>query len=514
MDKKTPYHYMNQVKNLSGIGEMRKLIKAFPLIYLIFVTLWLRLINLGYSDYQGDEIKALYRPEAGQGISEFLFSQRKGPIQFFVTYIIKIFNPNYDNELFVRLPFAVAGILAVYFFYKLVKLHFGEKIALYSAFFMATNGLFVAFARIAQYQSLVILFSILALYFLSLYMENEKWRVSGLYLGIIFWGFSILAHFDGIFIAPFVCYVLYSWYTDKSILSKEVKFKHLSFTLLILVGIIASFYVPFFLSVSESTKEYWANRISTRPEDSISTFKIYNPIFVIYLYAILGALSLSKIKKTFSVIVWFLFPFVVMEVLVSQPGTHIYTYILPFCIFIAYGLERLEFLVSRKSKVNFKFLSIKAVMCLLLFLLAHVMFVDHSKEYAWEDKNFLMIELPKKHKQSAFAFPYYRHWEDIGTYIKTVDKRGYYLTNEKKSIARYYVPTEFKNVELEAEANKLLGYTYLIHIKNPQTRNENILGKKPSYWEQYEPVKTFSNNGRIVAKIYRLSGKELEKMRQ
>jgi len=116
MDKKTPYHYMNQVKNLSGIGEMRKLIKAFPLIYLIFVTLWLRLINLGYSDYQGDEIKALYRPEAGQGISEFLFSQRKGPIQFFVTYIIKIFNPNYDNEFFVRLPFAVAGILAVYFF--------------------------------------------------------------------------------------------------------------------------------------------------------------------------------------------------------------------------------------------------------------------------------------------------------------------------------------------------------------------------------------------------------------
>lgn len=95
---------------------MPKFKTIIPLIYLIFVTLWLRLSNLGYSNYQGDEIKALYLPQLGENLLDFLLRQRKGPIQFLVTYGMRIFNPSYDNELLMRLPFALAGILAIYFF--------------------------------------------------------------------------------------------------------------------------------------------------------------------------------------------------------------------------------------------------------------------------------------------------------------------------------------------------------------------------------------------------------------
>lgn len=98
---------------------MKKRSNILPVVCLIFVSLWLRLINLGYSNYQGDEIKALYRPQVGQNMIDFLLNQRKEPIQFLITYIMSIFNPEYDNEFLLRLPFAIAGILAIYFFTSL-----------------------------------------------------------------------------------------------------------------------------------------------------------------------------------------------------------------------------------------------------------------------------------------------------------------------------------------------------------------------------------------------------------
>jgi len=91
--------------------------KILPVIFLAFVTLWLRLVNLGYSNYQGDEIKALSLPTPGQNLVDFIFQQRKGPTQFIITYLIKLVNPTFTNEFLARLPFALAGILAVFFFF-------------------------------------------------------------------------------------------------------------------------------------------------------------------------------------------------------------------------------------------------------------------------------------------------------------------------------------------------------------------------------------------------------------
>ncbi len=51
--------------------------------FLIFVTMWLHLVNLGYSDYQGDEISALPLPNSNQSLVDFLLTQKKGPVQRF-----------------------------------------------------------------------------------------------------------------------------------------------------------------------------------------------------------------------------------------------------------------------------------------------------------------------------------------------------------------------------------------------------------------------------------------------
>jgi len=108
---------------------------------------------------------------------------QKGPVQFIITYLLKFINPNYDNQLLLRLPFALAGLFAVIYFYKFVRINFGKKIAFYSSLFFATNGLLVAFSRIVQYQSFVILFMIASLYYLSLAITDDRYKVKGIYYG-------------------------------------------------------------------------------------------------------------------------------------------------------------------------------------------------------------------------------------------------------------------------------------------------------------------------------------------
>jgi hypothetical protein len=96
---------------------MKDKYKLLPLFALLIITIWLRIANLGYSDYQSDEIKALWRPASGQSGIDFLYMQMKGPTEFLVTYLFKFFDPTFSNEFLQRLPFALAGILSIYFFY-------------------------------------------------------------------------------------------------------------------------------------------------------------------------------------------------------------------------------------------------------------------------------------------------------------------------------------------------------------------------------------------------------------
>ena len=94
--------------------------KKALLILLIFCSVLLRLVNLGYSDYQGDETQALYNPK-GQSFSQFIFSQRRAPIQFVITMLVRGVSNGYHNEFITRLPFAIFSIASSYVFFTFVK---------------------------------------------------------------------------------------------------------------------------------------------------------------------------------------------------------------------------------------------------------------------------------------------------------------------------------------------------------------------------------------------------------
>ncbi|OGC46729.1 hypothetical protein A3F07_03715 [candidate division WWE3 bacterium RIFCSPHIGHO2_12_FULL_38_15] len=490
-----------------NVQVFKKRDTIFTLI-LLFSSFILRMVNLGYSDYQGDEIKALFLPDQGQNISAFLLDQRKGPVQFIVTFFIKFINPDYSNEFLTRLPFALAGIFAVLVFYKFLKLHFKDEVAFFASFFLSTNGFLIAFSRIVQYQSFVILFMLLSLYFFSLALKNDNWRPKGVYFGIISWAVSILSHYDGIFIFPFVFFLFFKLIKTAPNIKKHLLFSFLTFTLLISV-----FYIPFIFSISQSTLEYWTNRLSGGSEKISSSkylFTVYHPIYTIHIYTLLAALGFSrfvfeKIRKrilmdeTFFILLWLLVTVVFLEIIVNIPGTHIFTYLIPLSFFIGYGIKTIKDLIFWFIKhyvANLVTYFGILIVFSFLFLQSYAVFVDHSNEYPWEGEKFLIWEFPKPtpiFHLSMFGFPYNRNWEEIRDIIISSQNNGYYSTNERESISRYYIPLN--------KSSEKAGYFVL--IRNPQSFNETVTNLRVKTWiDNNLPVFTVSKSGKNIVEIY------------
>jgi len=496
----------------------------------------LRFTNLGYSDYQGDEIKALFLPEPGQHTFQSLLDQRKGPVQFIITYLLKFANPLYQNHFLMRLPFAIAGFIAIYYFYLLVKEIFNEKAAFYASFFFATNGFLLAFSRIVQYQSFVIMFMIGALYYL---------KKKNIYLGLIFWAFSILSHYDGVFIFPLASYFIYEYLIDKEQTKQTFKLGKLSINKnrlahFILSGIIsvcllAAFYIPFVTSVSGETQEYWLGRITGEVSDKLSSskylFSVYQPIYTVHIYLILFGLGIiflglhlmkikclkPKICKIFkldklikkldgnidtkinsseiiAVIIWTLFSALFMEGFVYIPGTHIYTYLIPAMIVMGYGILFIESIF--RTKVNWLSLFGIATVFTFIFLQQYAIFVDNKYEYPWESEKFLIWKFPQPtplYHLSMFGFPYYRDWEGIQKFIQSNGEQPAYSTNERKSIARYYI-------DLPKDTDSA---GYFVYIKNPQSFTDEVIYEKAEYWRsKYDPVYVFNRGGRDLVEIF------------
>jgi 4-amino-4-deoxy-L-arabinose transferase-like glycosyltransferase len=486
------------------------------LFILILVTAWLRLANLGYSDYQGDEIKALEGPVQGQSLVESLLAQRKGPLQFIIAYLVRLIHPSLTNEFLTRLPFATAGILSVYFFYRLVELHYGRKIAIYASVLLSINGLFIGLTRIVQYQSLVILFSVLALYSFSQALKSRRWAKAGIYAGFLFWVVAILAHYDGIFIAPAAIYLLVRWYTSQTGLPIRARLKHLLIPAALSGLLLGMFFIPYFLELGDRTMQYWLERITgedtqNRVSSSLITFKLYNPLLSTYFYIVVGIFSLFQLRKTLPVWLWFLFPWIILEGMIANPGTHIYTYIIPACILVANGVSVFEqfcrrLLGHRVGKILVT--GGMAVTMLFLFSVSHLIFVDHTPEYPLENRRILFwtIGVPdRKFHAWIFGFPYYRHWEQIGEFIRSAENNRYYATNEKESLSDYYIPSRF-------DINQSV---YYIHIYHPQNFHAEMSNKKIRYWtKNYPPVKMFENEGRTVAEIYQMPEGTLKEIRK
>ncbi len=510
---------------------MKKFIESLNLnlFILIVLTISLRLFNLGYSDFQGDEIKALYLPEPTQNFITFVLDQRKGPLQFVVTYLLKFVDPLYKNQLLMRLPFALANIFAVYFFYQLVKLLFGKRAGFYAALLMSVSGFIVAFGRIVQYQSFVLLLMVLALYQFALALKYDAHKYLGIFFGFLFWTFSILFHYDGVFIAPFAFYFISQWFF-KYVKADKKAAKTLVFSLLLSGLLLAGFYVPFILTLSRDTIGYWQLRIEGevgKKASSLFLFDLYQPILAKWFYLALSLfgtiiiyirvfgkklpdLKLNSLSEKIwgldnkssiylFLTAWFLMPFLFLEVYVAVPGTHIYTYLMPLFIVMGIGVDGLlNFLETRMSKkyLIYPFYLFAALFSVFLYIQSFWLFIDNSVEYPWSPKKFWFWTLPTpsiEYNLSIFGFPYYRNWEGISDFTKQYPEIGAYSTNEKKAISGYFISLP-KNADSAG---------FYVQIEAPQSFSSSSGSNKASYWMQkYEPIFTLTRSGVALVRVY------------
>ena len=502
------------------------------LFLVVLAGMILRIVNLGYADYQGDEIKAFYLPAPGQSIPEFLFTQRKGPLQFIITGILTLVDPLYENQLLMRFFFSLAGCLALLFFSLLAASLYGKRISIYATLFMVTNGILVGLSRIAQYQSYVILGGLLALYFFNKARQDSRFEISGVYFGFASWALAILAHYDAFLIAPMAIYLLLEWLHSGTMPGRN-KIKHLLASAGIAAVPVVIFYVPFILYIDAETKVYWTQRLMEEAAEKISSsillFQIYQPIYVlpIYLFLFIAGLTFLTgllinrkkgsvknwtpadisgnefIRNLLATFLWFLAVFILMEVVIYQPGTHIYTYLIPAFVFLGLGLFAIEQLIKHIGWIKRSHeatLAIFSVLFLFLFVQSYAIFVDSNQEYPWEDERFIFWTLKQpsttitdEYTLSMFGFPYFRDWESIGKYIQDHSDFNTVSANEPDVVTNFYV---------RKSGRRFSPYRYYISIQNPRSFVPFLNERMAALVNTQKPVYRIVEDEETLAEIF------------
>ena len=419
------------------------------------VSIPLRFTNLGYSELQDDEKKAfyVYKAVGGQSPLNFFLNQRKGPIQFFISEIPYSITGDFRNEFAQRFPFALINLLSVVVLYKLLlKLTDGDNLAaVFGALLYSTNGFIVGFSRIAQYQSLNLFFSFLALYFYSDLVSNPKKLFKSSLLGTLMFCFSLLSHWDAIFYLVPIFYFFAKFIFRKD-LSKQYKIK-ITFANFLLGSLV---FLPFLIPYFFVQLQLQSNLIYLQKRVGYSSygydlhrliFDLYNPYITLPLFSCLIAFSIFYLRKNYMYFLWFVINLLLIRYFMAKPGTHIYNYVVPVVFLITVACST-AFSKLSKLTLPIAFIAIITITG-VLFYQSYFLFVDHSQEYPWDSKDiFYNATKPYRRKEVlTFGFPHYRNWKGVNNYINSRKLDCTYISNEGKEVSQIYIDVEFGKQE-------------------------------------------------------------------
>ncbi len=219
---------------------------AVPVLALLLVAGGLRLVNLGYSEYQGVEARALLLAERltqSRDLGTLLW-HKKGPLEILLP--AAAVKRGDLRESTARLPFALAGLGVVLAGLALGRRLWGPRAGFAAALVLALDGYLIAFSRIVQYQSVVALCSVLAVWAAWRWYTAERREIVWLPLAALFLAFGTWAHYEAVFAGLPVAYLVLSrarrerWRADTWL-------RTLAPPVLLGAGLVAVFYLPFAL---------------------------------------------------------------------------------------------------------------------------------------------------------------------------------------------------------------------------------------------------------------------------
>jgi hypothetical protein len=266
----------------------------------VTIAAFLTVTNLHYADHWGDEMNGLLRALAVVGgHREVLFEHTKGPAEVLVPAAFGLLAGNWD-AFTVRLPFALAHIAGTVALYLLARSMFGRAVAWLAALLIAINGLYVAFGRIVQYQSIVFLVTTLALLLaFHFYRNGNVWYLAmAAFLGSV----GLLAHYDALVIVP-VCAFLVGQRYVKHPAELRTHHRALIGAALLAVGVIALFYYPYLCHPRISETATYLGRVigvAKWPANNFGELYVFNVLYnSVYYVATLSAAVLLKIGYDF-----------------------------------------------------------------------------------------------------------------------------------------------------------------------------------------------------------------------
>ncbi len=416
----------------------------------LVIALAVRLPWFGYREIQGDEGVVLVRAaDVLLGDTVELLLHRKGPMEILLSMAV------WDllgeiNDLLVRIPFLLANLVSLALLYALSERWFGRKVAVLATSLLAIVGFHVAFSRVVQYQSLVMMWGI------GSALAAERYRVYGrltdIILAAICLGAGLLSHYDAILYAPAVLVLLSCRWFSK----KRIEWNPLLWGMGIGAAMLALFYIPFVLGPDfQNTLGYLLDeRVGTESGGSIADVwqmaTFYNSSWFIVGIAGFGTAGLIALLKRqqdwmvrLAAVLFFFAPFLFYIGIVSVPRTHIYTFFPGLAVLAGLGLVWIGDLRRERS--------------MLLYRLGQVGFVAWyllCASYIWllftwgpgEVQRHWDIHRPNpvlywttwdEHpKFGLFGFPYQAGWRQLGQ----TDMTGLvYASNEEEEITNWYM---------------------------------------------------------------------------
>ncbi|HET6195449.1 MAG TPA: glycosyltransferase family 39 protein, partial [Acetobacteraceae bacterium] len=420
---------------------------------LAIVAAVLRLPNLGYSEFQGDETEVMLRAAgAVQAIRDSLFYHGKGPGEIVVVSTLYGL-VGAINEAAARLPFALAGVLGVLAFYLLARRLIGRPGALVAGLLVACNGFLLAFSRITQYQSVVLLLGTLAIWC------AVRWSAggSGVWptLAGAFAATAALAHYDATFVAPPIVVALL-WRTGwRGLFNWRTLWPWLRGAALGLI-ILAAFFVPYLMSqLFGLATGRFADRVGAGlPYNNLGAIvaagALYlGPVVPLLVAALIVAGAAAALlhraheppaRVWLFGIVWAIVPFLFYAFVARKPGTHIHTATPGLMLLAGVGFQAIWLLLGRIPRIGLAALTTAGLGVVGAYLVP--IYLLHMPEIVHADRLPMMPLFwsppggaPKKER---FGFPYEVGWKAIGALYANGTLSGSYESNEQPQVTYWY----------------------------------------------------------------------------
>jgi 4-amino-4-deoxy-L-arabinose transferase-like glycosyltransferase len=456
----------------------------------VLLAAFLRIIHLGYSEFQGDEATVMMRAAyAISGDDAQLFYHQKGPIEALLPMATWTLS-GVINEWQARLPFAWAGILGIGAVYLLGRRWFGERGGLAAALLLAINGYFVGFGRIVQYQSFVLAMTGMGL--LAVWRWSEGERALWLALGGALLAFGLLAHYDAALTLPAAAYIVGCrlWRARQAPEEAAASPGALIAAGVAVIGILAPFYVPFALhpSFGKTVGYLTGTRIGAGGLlynglfSSLALGTFYNSTYYLAGLALLLVLAsflsfqgwrllipasfymLSMVLPGIwkgpvlaglvtAVVVsarssslraawlWFGAPFLFYYFLIWDPRTHVLNAFPGAVLLAAIVVNRFVDLVPSSTRLFAGGL----LLAMVLFLAYYptLMFVRHDPEVkrTWPENQptlYWRPDIPAA-RFGYFGFPYRAGWKAVGALVERGILDAVYASNEEQEVTDWYV---------------------------------------------------------------------------